>query len=336
MTAMSFFMEPLHVLGSGSIGLLWATSLRAAFPSYPVAALMRAHRKQWIQGEKEVTVCLRQDRQRPIMAQVPVQFTTDQNRNTIQNLILCTKAFQAFDAVQTIIPRLGKHRPKIMVLCNGALDVRESLLELLSTHEIQDPHLVMCTTTNGVYQETPDEDMLHLVQTGEGRTFLGDDGRSDHVPRIAQLWDRAGLNAESIDSSQMEVLLWQKLAANCVCNPMTALHGCTNGELQGLPDFSSTREQVVNEVSQVGRALNPDLEEQLMPAALDAFVEITIQDNLQNTSSMHRDIQKQQETEIENLNGFILRKSRHLNFDCPANEGLYHRICDLSDTRKAH
>jgi 2-dehydropantoate 2-reductase len=330
MASLPFFMEPLHVLGSGSIGLLWATAIRAAFPSYPLAALIKEHHKQTIQGEKEITVCLRQDRQRPRIAQVPVQFAKHHHHNSIQNLILSTKAFQAVDAVESIIPRLDKEHLKILVLCNGALDVRENLLDTLSKHEFQDPHLVMCTTTNGVYQETPDDDMFHLVQTGLGRTFVGDDGRSEDVPKIAQLWDRAGLNAKSIDSSQMEVLLWKKLAANCACNPLTALHECTNGQLYDQPDFSSTRDQVIKEVSQVARELNPELEEQLSPAALEEFVEITIQDNLQNTSSMHRDVQKQQQTEIDNLNGFIMRNSQQLNFECPANDELHHRIHELT------
>jgi ketopantoate reductase len=139
MASLPFFKEPLHVLGTGSIGLLWATAIRAAFPSYPLAALMREHHKQTIQGGKEITVCLRQDQQRPRMAQVPVQFVKNHYHNSIQNLILSTKAFQAVDAVESIIPRLDKEHLKILVLCNGALDVRETLLDTLSKHEIQDP-----------------------------------------------------------------------------------------------------------------------------------------------------------------------------------------------------
>jgi 2-dehydropantoate 2-reductase len=330
MASMLFFTEPLHVLGSGSIGLYWAASIRAAFPAYPLAALMKEHHKQTIQGEKEITVCLRQDRQRPLLAHVPVQFVKNHNHNPIQNLILSTKAFQAVDAVESMIPRLHKEHLKILVLCNGALDVRESLLDTLAKHEIKDPHLVMCTTTNGIYQEPPDDDMFHLVQTALGRTFVGDDGRSKDVPEIAHLWHRSGLNAKSISSSEMEVLLWKKLAADCACNPLTALYDCTNGQLYDQPDFSSTRDQVVKEVSQVARELNPELEEQLSSAALQEFVEITLQENLQNTSSMHRDVQKQQQTEIDNLNGFIMRKSQQLNIECPANQELHHRIHELT------
>ncbi|CAJ1949414.1 unnamed protein product [Cylindrotheca closterium] len=337
MTGAPVFLEPFHILGSGSLGLLCATALRSAFPSYPLAALFReGHRQHIPSDDNEITVCLRQFKQRPRMAHVPVQFTDELDRKKIRNLILSTKAFQAVEATESILPRLDKDQLRIVVLCNAGLDVRERLLDSLSKNGIQNPHLIMGTTTNGVYQEPPDEDMFHLVQTGMGRTFLGSTpcpstGDADIVPTIAQLWDRAGLNAQPIEEDQMEVLLWQKLAANCVCNPLTALYDCTNGSMQQeVSNFGSLREQVVNEVFQVGQAVDPSMEQNLKsPQVLDDFVEITIQDNLENTSSMHRHVQNQLKTEIENLNGYVVRKGRELGIDCPANEELYHRISEL-------
>lgn len=344
MSGATFFLEPFHILGSGSLGLLWGTALRSAFPSYPLAALFRESRRQQIPADSnEITVCLRQHKQRPRMAHVPVQFTDKMHKRPINNLILSTKAFQAVDAVESIAPRLDKCNLRILVLCNAGLDVREKLLESLSKYGIQNPHLIMCTTTNGVYQEPPDEDMFHLVQTGMGRTFLGNTpcpttDAADIVPSIAKLWDRAGLNAKAIEEKQMEVLLWQKLAANCVCNPLTALYNCTNGALQReVPNFDSLRKQVVHEVFQVGQAVDPSIAQNLKsPQVLDDFVEITIQDNLENTSSMHRDVQSKKRTEIENLNGYVVRKGLEFGVDCPANEELSHRIfeCPIVDNER--
>jgi 2-dehydropantoate 2-reductase len=317
------FMQPLHILGSGSIGLLWAASIRSAFPSYPLALLFRSHHKSRIADWKEVVVCMRQNK-RPRMVNVPAQFIGDDNKHRIRNLILSTKAYQAADAVQSILPRLDPENLRIMVLCNGALDVRETLVDILAKQNIHNPQLVMCTTTNGVYQEPPDEDMFHLVQGGPGRTFLG--GMSD----LAQLWDQSGLNAKAIEPTQMEVLLWQKLAANCVCNPLTALWEIPNGALFDQPSFASTREQVVREVSQVGQALHPDLKEQLSPVALDEFVEQVIQDNLKNKSSMFHDVKKQQQTEVDNLNGYVVQKGLDLGIDTPGNNDLLLRIQEIT------
>jgi hypothetical protein len=88
--------------------------------------------------------------------------------------------------VESVIPRLDPENLRIVILCDGALDARETRLmstaAALHRHNIHIPQLVMCTTTNGVYQEPPDEDMFHLVHVGLGRTSL------DGLPNI-QLWD---------------------------------------------------------------------------------------------------------------------------------------------------
>ena len=36
----------LHILGAGSIGLLWASSIRSAIPDYPVTLLLRDHHRK--------------------------------------------------------------------------------------------------------------------------------------------------------------------------------------------------------------------------------------------------------------------------------------------------
>jgi 2-dehydropantoate 2-reductase len=318
------FMEPLHILGSGSIGLFFAASIRSAFPSYPLAALFRAHHKT---DNKNITVCMMQNR-RPRLAHVPCQYVGDTNSNQIRNLVLSTKAFQARDAVESILPRLHATNLRILVLSNGALDVRENLLDVFSKHKLRLPEITMCMTTHRVYQEAADDDddMLHITHIGNGRTFVGG------MPSIAQLWDQSGLNAKAIDDKTMEVYIWQKLAANAVCNPLTALWEVPNGKLLDNPSFGGLRHKTVHEVSEVAQALNPSLASQLSPEALDGFVEQVIQENLDNKSSMYHDVQERRRTEIDNLNGYIVRKGAELNIPTPANAGLLQRVNDITST----
>jgi 2-dehydropantoate 2-reductase len=260
---------------------------------------------------------------------------------------LCTKAYQAVPAIQDIQHRLDtKQRLRIFLLCNGALDVRDKLLQTTTTTTLQQQaldlehhlDLIMCTTTHGVVNESvtttdidddDDDDMFHLLHVGMGRTYMGMGASS--TKSIAQLWDQAGLCAEAIPNDQMEVLLWKKLAANCICNPLTALWNVTNGNLQHNPSFAAIRQQLVQEVSDVGRALHPNLQEDLDPESLDGYVEEVIQANFNNKSSMHRDIQQKKRTEIENLNGYVVRKTAELQLgSAPANEELLRKIQDLN------
>jgi 2-dehydropantoate 2-reductase len=353
------FMEPIHILGSGSIGMLWASSIRSAFPSYPLAVLFRSHHKPRILGSstfdesskrKEVMVCTMQNR-RPMMCSVPVEFIDDEDhtrRPPIRNLILATKAYQAIPAVESIIPRLRNPVPRkdagplrIFVLSNGALDIRENLQRVLAAHgDIPEPEWIMCTTTHGVVKEESEEEiigidddeveeehMIHLTHIGNGRTFLGGQ------PAMAQLWNQSGLNASSImDSSSssdpMEVLLWKKLAGNCFCNPLTALWKVTNGELmQHHPAAPRIRQEVVSEVVKVAWALNPSWPQQeLSEGAVDEFVEQLIRENPDNRSSVYHDVSRGRPTEVDSLNGFIVRKGEEFGINTRANEELLLRI----------
>jgi 2-dehydropantoate 2-reductase len=350
------FMEPLHVVGAGSIGLFIAASIRSAFPSYPLAVLFRDdHRtsKRFASQGDEIVVCTRQQRNthlagatsstnrrrpRPHIARVPYQFIGDEctrNRSKIRNLVLCTKAYQVEDALRDIQPRLDPSNLRIVVLCNGALDVRETILRVLHGRPTS-PDLVMCTTTHGVVHETAlarphddngggcdpekddnvDDDMFHLLHVGLGQTYVGGN------PTMAQLWDQSGLAAQSTPPPLMEVLLWKKLAANCVCNPLTALWGVPNGQLEVNTAFPTLRAQIVREVSRVGTLLHPEMSQALSPDSLDGFVEQVIQANWHNMSSMYHDVQNRRRTEVDNLNGYVVRKSHEMGLSCPANEVL--------------
>jgi ketopantoate reductase len=60
------------------------------------------------------------------------------------------------------------------------------------------------------------------------------------LPALGQLFDQSGLNCQSISPKEMEVSLWQKLAASCVCNPLTTLWDIPNEKLWEQPTFEST------------------------------------------------------------------------------------------------
>ena len=106
------FMEPLHVLGGGSIGLLFAASIRAAFPSYPICLLLREHHRRKIDpDEHHVMVCL-MSRGRPRMVPVPAQIIGDNDKRhrPIRNLVVATKAYAAVEAVLIGEPSLAEYQ----------------------------------------------------------------------------------------------------------------------------------------------------------------------------------------------------------------------------------
>jgi 2-dehydropantoate 2-reductase len=303
------------------------------------------------------------------MARVPFQFIPDDDnrRRKITNLLVCTKAYQAKDAILSVLPRLDTMAKnlKIIILSNGALDIRDQLVhddtfstfcaQVSSSHQRR-PELVLCSTTHGVeldksshksynidddHDDDGGDDMFHILEVGEGgKTYIG-----GH-PQIARLWDQSGLTTQSIPPEQMEALLWHKLCANCVCNPLTAIWNIANGQLAYVhPElFASIRKHVIEEVSNVGYASLeqqgfwddfPNLYNQksslLSPLVLDDFISTVIEANLRNTSSMCRDVLRGQRTEVENLNGFVVRKGLEFGLPTPANAELVQKVQEMTN-----
>lgn len=375
------FQEPIHILGAGSIGLLWAASIRSTFPSYPVQLLLRQHHQHRVEssfshtmqqtGTEEgrvrgnVTICLRQANvaenmnksgeshptgllaTRPRMIPVPAATIPDAHESKssdkvsfhrqyddlrpIKNLLLTTKAFQAVDALTSVLHRINE-KTHIIVLCNGALAVRHALIELLQ-HEMKDrclPTIHLALTTYGAYrkvkndnqdEEVEDDGLFHLVHAGCGRTLL------QNYPDMAKLWDMAGLNCQS--TIHLEQDLWYKLAANCVINPLTALHACNNGDLVQTTtaissvtySFDQIANEILQEISAVAQALLGS-DEQYSVSKLRAYVQSVIDETRHNKSSMLQDVLAQRKTEIDYLNGYVVQQGFSKSLACPLNKAL--------------
>jgi 2-dehydropantoate 2-reductase len=327
-------MEPIHILGAGSIGLTFAANIRSAFPSYPLSLLLRDHHKHKIDDDDEVMVCLIKSG-KPRMVPVPAQLISSQRKRPIKTLLLTTKAFAAANAVKSILPRFDEHSVSFIVLCNGAFAVKTELLKM-SSEIPANIEFILATTTHGAYTENSSDDMYHVVHAGEGKTFI-----EEHAS-ISQLFDQSWLNSKSISKEEMNVMLWQKLAANCAINPLTALLNCENGGLldptivgNELPCIDA----IVQEVSEVAKAdtsSKVDSDSPLLTlldyTSLKAFVDTVIKDTLYNKSSMLQDILKQQQTEVEYLNGYVSLRGREFGIDTPANDELCQRIEKLTKT----
>ena len=74
--------------------------------------------------------------------------------------------------MKSVLNRLDPSSSKIIVLCNGALSVRDELSKILDNIP-----LVLATTTHGAYREEHEKEHF-LVHVGVGKTFVEEDPSS--------------------------------------------------------------------------------------------------------------------------------------------------------------
>lgn len=111
---------------------------------------------------------------------------------------------------------------------------------------------------------------------------------------------------------------WSKLFVNSVINPITALTGKSNGIVLSW-QLKSTVERIVEECVNVARMEGIEAERDDVLKFVDSVATKTAL----NTSSMLQDVQKGKVTEIDSINGYVIRLAKKHGISVPANETLY-------------
>ena len=157
----------------------------------------------------------------------------------------------------------------------------------------------------------------HIRHAGWGKTFIGElDHRiTDRASRIAQTFCEAGIETEV--SSNIHDHVWEKLLVNVGINALTALTGFKNGQLLDYPETSRLMKKLVFEAVEVARGKGIHLEEDPIEK-----VRKVAEATKENRSSMGQDFDRRQKTEIDAINGAVVREARPLGIPVPFNQAV--------------
>lgn len=165
---------------------------------------------------------------------------------------------------------------------------------------------------------------------GSGPTHL--DARPDLAERaeeVARLFQRAGL--ETHFTENIDGLVWGKLLVNVGINALTALLRVPNGVLSQNPVARTLLEKAVAEAAQVVRAKGIDLPyEDPIAKTLEVAVATGA-----NRSSMLQDVLRGTPTEIDVINGAVVREAGLLGLSAPVNEMLAELIKAIEETYRS-
>ncbi|HWQ80317.1 MAG TPA: 2-dehydropantoate 2-reductase [Anaerovoracaceae bacterium] len=183
---------------------------------------------------------------------------------------------------------------------------------------IGEGNVIAGTTAHGATMLGPGR-MRHA---GSGKTIIGElDGRrSDRLETIAQAFREAGLETELSDN--VLGLVWDKLMVNVGINALTGITRLHNGELLNYPEIEELLEAAVAEAYSVAKAKGIKL-------SYDDPVSHTkdvCRATAANKSSMLQDILNGKQTEIDMINGAIVREGAAAGIAAPVNLALTNLI----------
>lgn len=223
-------------------------------------------------------------------------------------LILPLKSYQVVDALKLLKDKIA---PEVyIVLLHNGMGVQELIQTILPDNPV-----IIATTSYGAFKPADNQ----LTVTGVGKTQAGWLNTKDINRQAAAMFEELLPPCEWHDD--ITLALWQKLAVNAVINPLTALHNIPNGDLT-LAKYQQHIAQVCEEIAVVMNNLGmTTTTEQLIERSLHV-ARITAK----NYSSMHQDLHRGRRTEINHINGYIIKQAMALNLTLPCNQSLLAQI----------
>jgi 2-dehydropantoate 2-reductase len=174
----------------------------------------------------------------------------------------------------------------------------------------------------------------HVTLTHMGTTSVGEPGSGragERVQAVVEALRGAGFEAEH--EPNVMGLIWQKFVVNCAVNAIAATTGLRGGEIVRLPELDAFQDRVLEEVMAVTRAKriqlpNPEIAAKIKAQCRKKF----------NKPSMLQHVEAGRRTEIEALNGALIREARALGVPTPNNEALVALLKgrELHQQRRTH
>jgi 2-dehydropantoate 2-reductase len=118
-------------------------------------------------------------------------------------------------------------------------------------------------------------------------------------------------------SDDIDAELWTKLLMNCAYNAVSALGRSAYGRMVAMPEVRAVMVDAVNEVVAVATAKGIRLPANITETAIKLAEAMP-----QTMSSTAQDIGKGRRTEIDHLNGYVVRQGEALGIATPVNRTL--------------
>lgn len=153
----------------------------------------------------------------------------------------------------------------------------------------------------------------HVKHHGRGDLVIGSGPMSE---RIAATFTAAGIPT-TVSANALDAL-WGKLVMNCAYNALSALTRLPYGRMLGVGGIAKVMTDVVAECVAVAEASGIALPADILARVLDLAAAMPDQ-----FSSTAQDLARGRPSEIDHLNGFILRRGAETGVATPVNRVLH-------------
>lgn len=289
-------VQPLRiaVMGAGAVGCYFGGVLARA--GHDVTLIGRPQHVQAIQRDGLRMETATFDVQVPLKADTEPAAAKDADA-----VLFCVKSTDTIEAARQLQPFLSAHT--LLLSMQNGVDNAERLREVLSQP----------VSAAVVYVATGMIGPGHVKHYGRGELILEP---ADGAERMAQAFIAAGVPTDV--SANARGALWAKLLINCAYNAMSAVTQQSYGQLVQGEGVWAVLDDLVNEGLAVARASGVEV-----AGDVHAAVRKIAQTMPGQLSSTAQDLKRGKPSEIDHLNGYLVRRGEALGVPTPANRVMH-------------
>ncbi|MBU0742639.1 2-dehydropantoate 2-reductase, partial [bacterium] len=241
---------------------------------------------------------------------VPVKITSSVEGLPVADLIFVSvKSYQTEAAVRASLPVIGPET--FMLSMQNGIGNTDTMAGII------DPSRVLSGVTYHSIQHTGPNRIRYRPGIKPIQIAPYDGVVTEEIERVGEVFRASGLNTEVRD--HINDVIWQKLLHNAVVNPVSALTGLTCREMLDDPDIQSFMRDLCLEIIEVMKALGVPIVNEEDPYAPVVNSQKALG---KNRPSMWQDLARSCRTEVDAINGAVVREAERLGLDAPHNRGL--------------
>lgn len=300
------------VLGAGAMGSLFGGRLRES--GYDVVLV-----DIWSQHIDSINVNgLKIESESGVQViRVPARFAHEVQEKA-DLLIVFTKTMHTKKALETV-PHLLHDETVVLTLQNGLGNI-----ELFEKYF--PPDRIIVGTTN-YPSDLVSPGYIRSLGSGETKIMQLDNRGINRVEAVNKILNDAGFNCKVTDNIYPSI--WEKVAFNSAMNSLTAVTGLNVGHLGSSAEGRELAYQIADEVLNVaeskGIAVNKERVRKIMEEDWD--------EHFDHEPSMLQDLKAGKMTEIESINGAVVREAKKIGCAVPTTEVLYKLVRVLEQSR---
>lgn len=232
-------------------------------------------------------------------------------------VILAVKSYDTEPAVKLIRPLMGEET-MVLTIQNGIGNI-QVLVEAFGEERVLGGVTNHGATLLG---------LGHIKHAGKGETIIGRvDGKIIGAVRvISQIFNKAGI--ETKITRDVESVIWSKLIINIGINALAAITRLPNGKIL---EFEGTREILRSSIQEAVKIAKRKRVKLLYDDPIQK-VESVARFTCENICSMLQDVLNKKKTEIDFINGAIVRQGKALNIPTPYNEMLTNLVRTIEES----